>query len=312
VYPFELLRASVSGTAEVRFLVSPRGKVEQAVVIKATRPEFGQAFLAMLDEWRFRPAVKDGKPTWAVLDIQQQFSDSGGDAPVSAWAKYLLNELKKEKPALCPLKDLDIAPQLLARHLPVFPSALVGKVAEGQVTIEFLIDHNGDVQLPRVVSATHPAFGYAAMQGASAWKFAPPTSHGKPVDVRAQISIDFITPKPVATASMIPVDLAHLNGVQVINLADLDQQPVIRFQPPIYYPGTTRSEGITGTVRVGFICDSEGHVRDTHVVTSSGFSELDQAAVAGIAKWIFKPGRKNGQPVNVRMEIPITFGLNRI
>ena len=83
VYPFELLRDNVEGTAEVRFLVSPSCKVEQAFVIKATRPLFGQAFLAMLDEWRFRPAMKDVKPTWAVLDIQQEFSSSGGDAPVS-------------------------------------------------------------------------------------------------------------------------------------------------------------------------------------------------------------------------------------
>ena len=96
-----------------------------------------------------------------------------------------MKELNKEKPALCPIKDLDVTPQLLSRHLPVFPSALVGKVAEGQVTLEFLIDHYGNVQLPRVVSATNPAFGYAAMQGASAWKFAPPTSHGKPVNARS-------------------------------------------------------------------------------------------------------------------------------
>jgi TonB family protein len=180
------------------------------------------------------------------------------------------------------------------------------------VNIEFFIDHNGDVQLPRVVSATNPAFGYAAMQGASTWKFAPPTSHGKPVDVRAQISIDFITPKPVPMASTIPVDPANLNGVQVINLADLDQQPVIRFRTPINYPIKMRGNGITGTVQVGFICDAEGRVRDTHIVTSSGFNELDQAAVKGISTWVFKPGRKNGHAVNVHMTVPVTFGLNRI
>ncbi len=195
VYPFELLRDGAGGTAEVRFLVDPSGEVTQAIVIKATRPEFGQALLAMLDEWKFQPAMKEGKPTLAALNVEQEFSDFGGDVPVSDEAKDFLYELKKEKPAFCPIKDLDARPQLLSPRSPAFPSALVGKVAEGQAVVEFLIDHDGKVQLPRVVSATDPAFGYAAVQGVAAWRFAPPTSHGKPVVVRAQVPIGFHGPK---------------------------------------------------------------------------------------------------------------------
>jgi TonB family protein len=200
VYPFELLRDHVGGTAEVRFLVSPGGDVGQAIVVKATRPEFGQALLAMLDEWKFQPAMKDGKPMLAVLDVEQEFSDSGGNVPVSDSALNLLHELKKEKPELCPLKDLDTRPQLLSQHPPVFPSALIGKMTEGRAVVEFIIDRDGNVQLPRVVSVTDPAFGYAAVQGVSAWKFAPPTSHGKPVVMRAQIPIEFRGPKPAPAA----------------------------------------------------------------------------------------------------------------
>jgi len=198
VYPFELLRDGVGGTAEVRLLVSPSGEVAQAVVIKATRPEFGQALLAMLDEWKFQPAMKEGKPTLAALDIRQEFSDSGGDVPVSDEARDLLDELKKKKPDLCPLKELDVRPLLLSQRSPVFPSALIGKVAGGQAVVEFLIDHYGTVQLPRIVSATDPAFGYAAVQGVAAWRFAPLTSHGKSVAARAKVPIDFTTPKPAA------------------------------------------------------------------------------------------------------------------
>ena len=203
VYPFELLRDGVDGTADVRFLVSPSGEIALSTVVKATRPEFGQALLAMLDEWKFQPAMKDGKPTMAVLDIQQKFSDSAGDVPVSDDAKDLLNELKKGKLDLCPVKDLDVPPHLLSQLPPVFPSALIGKVAEGKAVIEFLIGHDGNVQLPRIVSATDPAFGYAAVQGVSAWKFTPLTSHGKSVAARARIPIGFSTPKtaPAAVAA---------------------------------------------------------------------------------------------------------------
>jgi TonB family protein len=201
VYPFELLRDGVGGTAEVRFLVNRMGKAEQAIVVKATRPEFGQALLAMIDAWRFQPAMKDGKPTQAVMDIAQEFSDFAGDVPVSDEAKALLYQLKQEKPALCPIKELDARPQLIAQPSPMFPSTLIGKVAEGKAVVEFLIDHDGNVQLPRIVSATDPAFGYAAVQGVAAWKFAPLTSRGQPVDVRAKAPVEFTTPKPAPDAA---------------------------------------------------------------------------------------------------------------
>ena len=38
---------------------------------------------------------------------------------------------------------------------------------------------------------------------------------------------------------------------------------------------------------------------------------MDQAAVDGVSKWIFKPGMKDGHPVNVRMEVPIQFDIER-
>jgi TonB family protein len=333
VYPFELLRDRVDGTAEVRFLISPSGKVEQATVVKATRPEFGQALLAMLDEWKFKPAMKEGKPTQAVLDIPQEFSYSGGDVPVSDEAKDLLYELKKGKLDLCLIKDLDARPQLLSRLPPVFPSALIGKVDKGQAVVEFLIDQEGKVQLPRVVSATDPAFGYAAVQGAAAWTFAPLTSHGKSVAVRAQMPINFTTPKPVTAVGLTngaqaftvraqaPInftspkpmsaasDTAMANGAQTFNVADLDQPPTPSFRVVPQYPAAMRINGITGTVKIGFICDTKGHVRDVHVISSSGSGDLDQAAVDSIFRWIFKPGIKGGHPVNVRMQVPLTFSL---
>ncbi|MGA3007340.1 MAG: TonB family protein [Opitutaceae bacterium] len=200
VYPFELLRDHIGGSAQVGFCVSPEGEVQKATVLKATRPEFGWALVAMLDESKFQPAMKAGKPTWSLLRSELTFSEASSDVPVSDEAIRLLHELKRERPAFCPPKDLDAKPRPLSRRSPVFPSALVGRVASGRAVVDFIIDHNGDVQLPRVVSATDPAFGYAAVQGVSSWKFAPLTRHGRGVAVRVQIPIDFISPNSAATA----------------------------------------------------------------------------------------------------------------
>ncbi len=212
VYPFELLRDKVDGSAEIKFLIAPDGSVAQSTVVNATRPEFGQAAIAMIDEWKFQPAMKDGKPTWALMNMKQKFSRTTmsnmlssastswalpkTDVPVTDSALDLLQELRKEKPDFCPLSELDARPELLSRPPLVFPSTLLGKVEKGGAVIEFLIDRDGNVQLPRIVSATDPAFGYAAVQGVSAWKFVPPTSHGKRVVVRAQIPVRFSAPAP--------------------------------------------------------------------------------------------------------------------
>jgi len=45
-----------------------------AQVTKATRPEFGAATIAMVEQWTFEPALKDGRPTRSLFSYQQGFA----------------------------------------------------------------------------------------------------------------------------------------------------------------------------------------------------------------------------------------------
>jgi len=56
-----------------------------------------------------------------------------------------------------------------------------------------LIDLEGRARLPRVVAASDPAFGYAAVQAISDWRFEPPTVKGETVVVRARVPFSFKT-----------------------------------------------------------------------------------------------------------------------
>jgi TonB family protein len=69
--------------------------------------------------------------------------------------------------------------------------------------IEVLVDEEGRARLPRVVSATDPAFGYAAVQAVSTWWFEPPRAAGKTVVARAQIPFRF-GPKAPSSPSAPP------------------------------------------------------------------------------------------------------------
>ncbi|HWZ93651.1 MAG TPA: TonB family protein [Opitutaceae bacterium] len=143
---------------------------------------------------------------------------------------------------------------------------------------------------------------------------APPALADIPTTVPVDAFVTPVEPPPPQNLNVgnvnINVQRANLKNAKIFDLADLDQQPVERFRVPINYPASLRVSGISGTTIVDFICDPEGHVQDAHVKTSSGSNELDQAAVAGVSRWTFKPGRKGGHAVNVRMEVPIGFDLN--
>jgi protein TonB len=94
----------------------------------------------------------------------------------------------------------------------------------------------------------------------------------------------------------------------LFDISQLDQIPVARLQPPPNYPYEMKRSGITGTVVVGFICDSDGNVRDAYVVSST-HREFDAAAVQAVSKWKFKAGRRGGRAVNTRMSVPLEFTL---
>jgi TonB family protein len=79
----------------------------------------------------------------------------------------------------------------LSQRPPRFPLALDGKVATGEALIEFLVDEEGRARLPRIKSRSDEAFGYAAMQGVSSWRFEVPTYGGRAAIVRVQVPVTF-------------------------------------------------------------------------------------------------------------------------
>lgn len=94
----------------------------------------------------------------------------------------------------------------------------------------------------------------------------------------------------------------------LFDLANLDQQPIARFQAKPVYPFEMRRAGITGEVLVAFIVDSNGNVREAYSVRATQ-REFEQPAIQAVSKWKFRPGRKGGRAVNTRMQVPIVFSI---
>jgi TonB family protein len=192
VYPYALLRAQKTGKAVVRYIVGKDGRVAGAEIgPDSTAPEFGLALRAAVECFTFEPALKAGQPCLAVEGFQQEFNRDFQWGLVSDEDVALLRREEKKPETILTLRDLDTAPAPLSRRPPRFPVAVAGKQPTGEALIEFLIDEEGRARLPRIISATDDAFGYAAVQSVASWRFEPPTRGGKPVLVRAQIPITF-------------------------------------------------------------------------------------------------------------------------
>ena len=75
--------------------------------------------------------------------------------------------------------------------------------------------------------------------------------------------------------------------------------------PEAIHKANPEYRGVDGTVLVQALVGSDGSVTDTKVVKS--VAGLDEAAVAAVMQWRFKPAMAKGKPVAVWVAIPIRF-----
>ena len=73
------------------------------------------------------------------------------------------------------------------------------------------------------------------------------------------------------------------------------------------YPSSLRHVGIGGTVEVWFFISEEGRVLDRRVSRSSGYGQLDDAALQVADVFRFTPALNRDKVVPVWIQFPITF-----
>jgi TonB family protein len=202
VYPFELLEKKVRGSASVTFAVDETGHTHVLKVVSASLPEFGSATAAMVAAWTFEPAQKGGKPSWALLRKDQVFSTYGDEFPMNESAERLLKALRKSPDSIA--RDgsgLDGPIKARFQPGPIVPAGLEASQTRAEAVIEFIVDHAGHAQLPRVVSTTDPDFGWAAATAVGRWQFTVPTRKGRPIDVFVRVPLVFRPANPPSQGS---------------------------------------------------------------------------------------------------------------
>jgi TonB family protein len=80
---------------------------------------------------------------------------------------------------------------------------------------------------------------------------------------------------------------------------------VIKQVNPQYSTGS-RGIRVQGSVLIGTVVTSHGTPKNTHVVRGLD-KDIDTAAVDAVNKWLFEPGKKDGKPVAVSVQIELHF-----
>src|SRR5262245_17893308 len=89
------------------------------------------------------------------------------------------------------------------------------------------------------------------------------------------------------------------------------QPPRPLHQPAPQYTQQARDAKIEGVVLLRGIVRKDGRIDNLRVTSGQGYG-LDEAAVQTVAdSWRFAPGMLNGQPVDVRVNIEISFRLGK-
>ncbi len=142
----------------------------------------------------------------------------------------------------------------------------------------------------------------------------------------------FIPPPEVVVAQQAPVNtITTVTNVQpatnVMPRAPIIQAPVdvaAKPAPPARtdpyfnindctkpeYPKSSHRNEEEGTVTIEFLIGADGRVKDSSIKKSSGFRDLDKAAVAALSACNkFRPGTENGKPVEARKLVAYEWKL---
>jgi protein TonB len=79
--------------------------------------------------------------------------------------------------------------------------------------------------------------------------------------------------------------------------------------PAPTYPVFSRRNREQGTVLLNVRVSAQGQAEQVQLKRSSGFSRLDEAALAAVQQWRFVPARRGEATVAASVVVPVTFRL---
>ena len=98
----------------------------------------------------------------------------------------------------------------------------------------------------------------------------------------------------------------------LVGVAKAEPPPLAFGRPHVCmsdYPPEAVAAHHEGTVTLAFTITDTGTVADPKVASSSGYAELDAAALACVQDWRYHPAMQNGQPIAVTWKAQVKWSI---
>jgi TonB family protein len=204
----------------------------------------------------------------------------------------------------------DSVPTFLVRKVaPVYPPLARQARIQGTVVLRIVIDKEGAVRDPRIVSG-HPMLSPAAIEAVKQWRYGRYTSDDKPVEVETIVRVNFKMPDgpEMRTPQRAGQDSPLHEGVpQLVRVSARIMQGLLEHKVEPEYPADAKEKHVEGMVVLNVDIDDEGNVGRVELV--SGHPMLAPAAMDAVLDWKYRPFALNGVAVPVETTVEVKFAL---
>lgn len=295
-YPDSLRDRKLSGRVIFSGRVTADGTLERIKILSAPHVDFVLPTLASLARWRLIPAHRGDLVVTSELEGAVTFDVYGSSREEILKANSLAAPGGAE-PAATPLPLVVVDP--------VWPYDFLLAGSGGDASVEFEVTETGFVDDVRLVAASRPEFGQALIASMQLWRFERPMSDGHFAPVKLIKHATFGNSSDAQeTARERLVDA--LRAGTISSTAGLDEElaPLYRFFP--LYPQSLQGSHREGRVLLEVVIARDGRVPVVKVVSASE-PDFGWAAATAFSQWVFQPPHRHGQPVDVRVQVPVVF-----
>ena len=195
VYPYELLRKNITGSATVRMPCGSGLLHVYPDIISSTQEAFGLALAAAVRYYTVMPKFITGRPAASMLTATFDFDPGNPELRLTEKTKQLLADETQNPGKIIPEDKLDKRLQI-QKSEPKSTSGLnINANLAGSTVIEFLVDETGRVYLPRIIKTDVPEAAYILMQMVSMRVYEPPMRNGQRVVARAREKVMLDAPR---------------------------------------------------------------------------------------------------------------------